>query len=63
MDLDGSNQTQLTNNSVHDGYPNFSPDGQTIVFEAWDAEVYSEIFTMSIDGSIRQQLTNFPGAY
>ena len=63
MNSDGKGQTQLTSNNVHDGYPNFSPDGQTIVFEAWDTDDYPEIFTMDVAGNNRTQLTNESGAY
>ncbi len=63
MNADGSNLQQLTDNSGHDGYPNFSPDGTKIVFEAWDVSNYPEVFTMNIDGSERTQLTNEPGAF
>lgn len=45
MNNDGTNLTQLTDNSVYDGYPNFSPDGNKIVFDAWDTSNYPEIFT------------------
>ncbi|MBW6460266.1 MAG: hypothetical protein K0B08_06790 [Bacteroidales bacterium] len=63
MNNDGTNLVQLTNNNVHDGFPNFSPDGNKIIFEAWDDSNYPEVFTMNIDGSGRTQITNVPGAY
>jgi len=63
MNSDGSGLTRLTDNSVYDGYPNFSPDGNSIVFSAWDENEYPEIFTMNVDGTTRTQITKEEGAY
>lgn len=63
MNSDGSDNTQLTNNGIHDGNPSFSPDGGTIVFDAWDGSDYPEVFTMNLDGTGRTQITNQSGAY
>ncbi len=43
---------RLTNNSVPDEDPNFSPDGQKIIFKE-----SGQIYTMSLDGSNPKQLT------
>jgi TolB protein len=34
MDADGSNVTQITDNSANDGFPGWSPDGTHIVFQS-----------------------------
>jgi TolB protein len=56
MNADGTNFVQLTDNSVFDGTPTFSPDGQKIVFHRGPA-----IWMMNADGSGQVQLTFPPG--
>ena len=65
MDLNGQNRRRLTNNLAVERSPSFSPDGQTIIFEAveqttrtQDQEPDLEIFTISVDGQNKIQLTN-----
>ena len=60
MNADGSNRTQLTNNSVTDGFPRWSPDGAKIIFASGDVadETSVELFVMNADGSNRTRLTN-----
>jgi len=57
MNADGTAQTRLTNNSVYDGMPYFSPDGTRIVFASTRDGNY-EIYTMNIDGTNVNRLTN-----
>jgi Tol biopolymer transport system component len=67
INADGSNPTRLTyrkpNSSSTNYFTNFpasfSPDGKTIVFESLrDSDVWSEIYTMNVDGSNTTKLTN-----
>ncbi len=65
MDLDGKNRRRITTNRAVERSPTFSPDGQTIIFEAVeqssrgkDQEPDLEIFSISIDGQNKRQLTN-----
>ncbi|MBC8400426.1 MAG: PD40 domain-containing protein [Candidatus Marinimicrobia bacterium] len=57
MNPDGSNQTNLSNNSAGDLYPTLSPGGTQIVFNS-DRDGDQEIYRMDIDGSNLVQLTN-----
>ena len=59
MNIDGSGQTRLTNNSGLDRYPLFSPDGSKIVFES-NRDGNYEIYIMNLDGSGQTNLTNHP---
>ena len=65
MELDGQNRRRLTQVRAVERSPAFSLDGQTIVFESVeqssrtnDEEPDVEIYTISIDGQNRQQLTD-----
>ena len=58
MNVDGSNQTNLTNNSIHDYYPQFSPDGLTIIFNSQVEGTNGVIYTMNLDGTNKVRLTN-----
>ena len=59
MDMDGSNQTRLTNNPSRDHKPNWSPDGSKIVFNSNRDGKY-EIYIMDRNGSNLKQLTDNP---
>ncbi|HJR07117.1 MAG TPA: S8 family serine peptidase [Pyrinomonadaceae bacterium] len=66
MNADGSEQTNVTNNSTAiDQYPSFSPDGTKIVFSSWRDGAHG-IFVMNTDGTdVRRVATepswiNFP---
>src|SRR4051794_30713256 len=58
IDPDGSNRAQLTNNSVADVNPAWSPDGKKILFESDRVEVRS-IYVMDANGSNQSRVT-FP---
>ncbi len=61
MNIDGSEQVNLTNSPVHDSSPCISPDGTKIVLESYpgpvfDYEISHEIYIMNIDGSGKTDL-------
>ena len=60
MDMDGSNQTRLTNNSSYDGDATWSPDGTQIAFVS-DRDGDLEIYIMNADGTAVKRITNSPG--
>lgn len=58
-DKGGQSKLQITNRSVNDGYPAWSPDGQKIAIYAYhDGRKTWSIHTMNRDGSDRQRLTH-----
>ncbi len=58
-DLDGSNQTQLTDTAASEWESAVSPDGEFIAF-ATNRDGNDEIYLMSIDGGEAINLTNSP---
>lgn len=59
INIDGSNLTNLTNDSHWDANPRWSPDGKKIVFESdKDNSGYFEIYTMDANGAHKTRLTN-----
>jgi TolB protein len=58
MNADGSNPLNLTNDSVDDDFPVWSPDGSKILFET--GRGMSQIYIMDADGSNPIALTNRP---
>lgn len=58
MDIDGSNEKQLTNRPGYDGGPQLSPDGTTIAFYGKSATGRYDLFIMNTDGSHVTNLTN-----
>ncbi len=61
MDADGSNQTRITNNTVPDVQPRWSPDGTKIAFSSVRAPSGQEIWVMNADGTGQTQLTTAAG--
>jgi Tol biopolymer transport system component len=57
MNIDGTEQTNLTNSSGSDDTPIFTPDGQKIVFIS-ERDGNKEIYVMDTDGSNPTNLTN-----
>ena len=57
MDVDGSNQVNLTNNAADDGGPAWSPDGSQIAFNS-NRDGNDEIYVMDAAGSNVVRLTN-----
>ena len=60
MNADGTDSLQLTNNTVLDATPTFSPDGQKILFHRPVSGRF-QLFTMNPDGTGLAQVTNTPG--
>lgn len=56
MNVDGSNQRQLTFNTIDDRFPRVSPDGRSIVYQSGRGSL-AEIFVMNRDGSDQRRLT------
>ena len=62
MNADGSGQIQLTDNTIGDLTPSWSPDGKKIVFHIWDFfSNDAQIYAKDIDGSESKQLTRASG--
>jgi len=59
VNADGSGQTNLTDNTVWDGDPAWSPDGTQIAFTRRDGN--AEIYIMNADGSGQTRLPGLPG--
>jgi dipeptidyl aminopeptidase/acylaminoacyl peptidase len=56
MGSDGASQTNLTNNTAEDNFPNWSPDGSRIAFSSL-RDGNSEIYVMNSDGNGQTRLT------
>lgn len=57
MNADGTNQVRLTNNSVVDDHPTWSPDGTKIAFVSQRASGGFAIFVMNADGTSKVEIT------
>ena len=60
MNSDGSRIVQLTRNDTEDGAPEWSPDGQSLVFVS-NRDGHYEIYGMDADGSNPRKLTTTLG--
>lgn len=60
VNADGSDLQQLTENSVHDGLPTWSPDGEAIAFVSDQGGRWA-IWAISPDGSNRRKLFDIGG--
>lgn len=59
MNADGTNQTNITNNSkIDDMYPNLSPDGSKVVFESFNYKSPNQIYLLNINGSGLKKLND-----
>lgn len=65
MDDDGSNIQRLTNNTIYDSEPRWSPNGKYIAFVREQERITNEqnvdLFIMNIDGTKVQKLTTYTG--
>lgn len=59
MNIDGTNQQRLSNNTYNDHGPVWSPDGSKIAFNSFRDGNY-EVYVMNRDGTNQQRLTNNP---
>jgi hypothetical protein len=59
MDADGSQQANLTNHPANDDSPDWSPDGQQILFSS-DRDGNDEIYTWDLREQVLTRLTNHP---
>ncbi len=60
MNVDGSDIVQFTFTSAENSYStcgDWSPDGQSIAFHSGESLITSDIYTISVDGTHRQRLT------
>jgi Tol biopolymer transport system component len=62
MNLDGTSQVNVSNNSAGDLFPTWSPDGQKIAFTSFRDGGNEDIYVMNADGSGQTRLTNDPAA-
>ncbi len=60
MDADGSNRTRLTGNDAGETTPQWSPDGESILF-ASDLAGNWDIYVIGVDGTGQTRLTDHPG--
>ncbi len=63
MNMDGTDQTNITNTPGFESGPVFSPDCQSISFNSTDTGGSLDIFTMDVDGNNRVNLTNAPALF
>jgi Tol biopolymer transport system component len=57
MNIDGTEQTRLTDNPANDIYNCFSPDGSKIAFTS-NRDGNDEVYIMNSDGTDQKRLTN-----
>ena len=62
MNADGSGLRQVTYNTVDDGGPGWSPDGDRLVFHRWlDDDSQADLMTVRVNGTGERNLTRSPG--
>ena len=61
MNIDGSNQTRLTNTPGTASYPTVAPSGNRIAFVS-DRDSNNELYVMNADGSSQINITNSPAS-
>ena len=59
MNSDGSNQKNISNNSLSETLPDWHPEGDKIVFTSGKKFVHRNIYTMDINGANKKKLTDF----
>jgi len=63
MNSDGSDKTRLTfNDSLYEGSPHFSPDGNQIAFKIYDGNE-TQLMVMNCDGSGMSSIRTYPGSF
>ncbi|MBW3638735.1 MAG: hypothetical protein KY451_02615 [Actinobacteria bacterium] len=62
MDIDGNNVFQVTDNTLLDSGPKWSPDCSTISYNSRDSGGF-DVYRIDADGSDRVNLTNTPGVF
>jgi TolB protein len=61
MNADGSGLRQITYNTVDDGAPAWSPNGDRLVVHRWlDDDSQADLITMRVNGTGERNLTNSP---
>ncbi len=60
MDADGANVQRLTNNTVYEEGPAWSPDGTRLAFSSAPTNTDNDVWTMAVDGTDKRRLTNSP---
>ena len=66
MNTDGTNQINLTNSPASDWYPDWSPDGEKIIFGSYSDPNNphdEDIWVINADGSDRKRLTDTPSGW
>jgi dipeptidyl aminopeptidase/acylaminoacyl peptidase len=61
MAADGSRQTQLTHNAVHDEGPAWSPDAGLLAYTSGPDNEHGDIHVMTPEGEHQRQLTTYAG--
>jgi TolB protein len=61
MNADGSGLRQVTFNTVDDGGPTWSPDGDRLLFHRWLDDSNADLMTVRVDGTHERNLTRSPG--
>ena len=60
MDADGTNETRVTNNSIPNNFPVWSPDGSRVAVHREKVNNVQQIFVMNADGSDPDRVSGRP---